>query len=244
MELLNKIERLSDDEFIVEGRWCIEALIESETVQAIGVIRAEGTHADLELPASVAVEDLPADRISKAMGFQFHRGLIAIAKRPPSSSAPLASLLVTCIDLADASNLGAIIRTAAALGVGGILLPENRGADVWSRKAIRTSSGAVFRLPIYQFPDLYDAVQQLKEVDDYQLLGGALGKTSRAISEFSPIGIDDKRILLFGTESDGLDERWQKLCCSTYTIPMHNQVDSLNVAACAAIAIHQLGHRR
>jgi TrmH family RNA methyltransferase len=69
--------------------------------------------------------------------------------------------LVVCPELGDASNLGAIIRTAAALGAGMIAVAHGRGADPYSPKAVRAASGALFRIPVVASPALFDDVAEL-----------------------------------------------------------------------------------
>lgn len=243
MDILELVNNPGADHFVVEGRWCVEALLANPTFETVGIVKRVGTHSEFSAPESIPLIELPAESISDAMGFKFHRGLIAVAKRPTALIAPTGALLVACIELADASNLGSIIRSAAALGAGGILL-EGKGTDVFSRKAIRASSGAVFRLPIHSFPSLQDAVQSLREHDDYEVLGSAIhSERARPMTEFSQLD-ENKRIVLFGSEADGLAEGWLKLCDSIFEIPMSNDVDSLNVAASAAIALYQLGPNR
>ncbi|MEM7386101.1 MAG: TrmH family RNA methyltransferase [Verrucomicrobiota bacterium] len=152
--------------FVIEGRWCIEALLGNPRFEVEGIVRAAGSHGDF-VAGEVPVHEVPKSELSAAAGYTFHRGLIAVAKRPVDDVVPDGRLLVACPELADSANLGAIIRSAAALGASGILLPKSRGADVYSRKAIRASSGAVFRLPVHQSDDLFQRISDLRAVGNW-----------------------------------------------------------------------------
>ncbi|MDF1755673.1 MAG: RNA methyltransferase [Verrucomicrobiales bacterium] len=232
------------DQFVVEGRWAVEALLESGKYEVTSILKAEGSYPGFEDRDLHSAELLvaPKQAISQMLGYPFHRGLLALAKRPDSvNSLPrnLTGLFVTCPEIADESNLGAIIRTAAALGASGMVLQKDRGADVYSRKAIRTSSGAVFRFPVYEVADLESEIRQLKK-SEFTVLATALRNESVALHE---VPLRRNTLVMFGPEKDGLSETWLKLCDTTVEIPMANGMDSLNVAASAAIVLYQLLRR-
>ena len=143
---------------------------------------------------------------------------------------------MACPLLADAANLGAIIRSAAALGAAGVLVPHEAGADVYSRKSIRASSGAVFRLPVFESADLAEDLRKLRR-SDYTVMGTSLSEGSTPLSEAPEFS---NAVILFGPENGGLCETWEKLCDVKLTIPMSDGIDSLNVAASAAIVLYEL----
>ena len=229
---------------VVEGRWCVEALLESTRFEVIEVWRAKGSHEDLAPSESVRplIREVSPAALSEVAGYSFHRGILALAKRPPENSAAAAAketkqgLFVACPELADAANLGVIVRTAAALGSAGVLVASGRGADIFSRKSIRASSGAVFRLPVWECPDLESDLRTFRK-EGFFLMGSAIGEESTFLSEAPK---PTKGIILFGPEQGGLGEKWLDLCQARICIPMKNKVDSLNVAASAAIVLHEL----
>lgn len=232
-------------QFVVEGRWCVEALLEND---AFGVVRvakaAESPDDAIEKRCrdrNIELRILSKEEISTVAGYPFHRGVLALAQRPelPSvfESPPWpAGLLVCCPELADPSNLGSVARSAAALGAAGLIVATDRGADLFSRKSIRASSGAVFRIPLFLLPasQIRQAVADLRD-QEYQVFGAVLGPDSLPLRDIQP---PRDAILVLGPEKDGLDEEWAGLCDALVSIPMARGVDSLNVSACAAILIH------
>lgn len=232
------------DTFVVEGRWCVEALIDNLDFTIDRIVRSEGRHEDIDGIAEdrkARVEVVPRDVMEEELGYPFHRGIFAVARRPaprPAPVDPADGVWVALPELADESNIGAIVRTAAALGAAGVLLSLNRGADPYSRKSIRHSSGAVFRLPIYQSSHLEDDLEEFGKAS-FAILGLALTPESLPIHRLEPRN-RAKSVVLFGPEKGGLSQRWLDLCERKLIIPMTGGVDSLNVAACAAIILHEL----
>lgn len=233
--------------FLVEGRWCVEALIDNHEITIDRIVRSMGRHEDIDEIAEkrgAAIEIVSRESMAEQVGYPFHRGIYAVAMRPGPRSAPLSpagGIWVALPELADESNLGSIIRTAAALGAAGILLSLNRGADPYSRKSIRHSSGAVFRLPVYQSLNLEHDLERFSEAS-FAILGLALTPESLPLHRLGP-GDRAKSVVLFGPEKGGLPQNWLDLCDRKLIIPMADGVDSLNVAACAAITLHELLRR-
>lgn len=230
--------------FLVEGRWPVEALLRSELCVR-SVLLVEGQHADLERLASQRAPVLrqPRSVVRALVGYPFHRGVLACADRPtarPLVGAVTGGCVVVCPRLADESNLGTVVRNAAALGASAVAVPADRGADVYARKAIRTSAGAVFRMPIIQALQLYEEVQQLRSLG-YTVVGSVLGQDAITINEVPSL---TDWVLLLGSEAEGLEECWREMCDLKVTIPMRSGIDSLNVACSSAILLHQLVNPR
>ena len=228
------------DCFVVEGRWCVEALLDSGDYETLFILKTEGTHLDLDAKYQDHAEiyHLAKSKISEIAGYPFHRGVLAFAKRPTRKSIDTfhpQGLIIACPELADPANLGAIIRTGAALGAAGIIVPHGHGADVYARKSIRASSGAVFRLPIHESENLAADLGELK-ARNFMVMGTSLQTDSIPLRE-APTYQDG--VILFGREKDGLATKWQNLCDVTLKIPMKNGLDSLNVAASAAIVLYE-----
>ena len=243
--VLQKIRSPGEEEFVVEGRWCVEALLESGEIDVLAVLRAEGCQEEFETEWGHRADVLKVSRedLSEAAGYHFHRGLIALARRPLPRAIREdreGGLLVACPALADAANLGAIVRSAAALGAAGILVPHRSGADIYARKSIRASSGAVFRLPVFESEQLDTDLESLRE-SGYLIMGTSLSGATIPVSEAPDI---TNGVILFGPEDGGLSSRWRDLCDLNLTIPMSNEVDSLNVAASAAIILYELVGRK
>ena len=177
-------------------------------------------------------------------GFHVHRGALASLHREDRHTA---SELLTCDrlvvleDVVDHTNVGAILRNAAALGWDGALLAP-RAADPLYRRAIKVSMGAVFSLPWARLADWAAAPQQLRDAGFFVV---ALGLGPGAV----PIEVvreqrrrDPRRLaVLLGTEGAGLSDRWTGGADVIATIRMHAGIDSLNVAAASAVACYALG---
>lgn len=235
------------DTFLVEGRWCVEALIANREFTIERIVRSEGRHRDIDGMAEkrgAAIEIASRESMAEQVGYPFHRGIYAVARRPaprPAPSTPAGGIWIALPELADESNLGSIVRTAAALGAAGVLLPLDRGADPYSRKSIRHSSGAVFRLPVYQSLHLKGDLKRFGEAS-FTIIGLALTPDSLPLHRLE-LGDRARAVVLFGPERGGLSKSWLDLCDRKLIIPMAGGVDSLNVAACAAITLHELLHR-
>ena len=135
------------------------------------------------------------------------------------------------------TNIGAIFRSAAALGVDAVLL-TSAGSDPLYRRAVRVSMGTVFQVPWTYLP----------ADTDWQEMLHALGFQTAAMAlRDDSLRIDDKRLravprlaIVLGTEGDGLAADTIAACDYTVRIPMTHGVDSLNVAAASAVAFYQL----
>ena len=136
------------------------------------------------------------------------------------------------------TNVGAIIRSAAALGMDAVLLTPGC-SDPLYRRAVRVSMGTVFQIE-WTFLDGED-YEQLKSLG-YKTVAMALKDDTISIDD--PRLASEKRLaIIMGTEGDGLSDRAIADCDYTVKIPMYNGVDSLNVAAASAVAFYQLGKK-
>ncbi len=193
--------------------------------------------------------DVPVYVVSEAIaeqvtGFHVHRGALASMERQTrwtQADLMAADRLVVCEDIVDHTNVGAIIRCAAGLGWDGVLLAP-RAADPLYRRAIKTSMGTVFALPWARLSDWAKGLESLKE-HGFTVAAMALSEDSVSIDEFAAELTDRPRkvALLMGTEGAGLSSHWISQADVVVRIPMAHGVDSLNVAAAAAVACYALG---
>ena len=185
-----------------------------------------------DAPILVVDEEL----LEATTGYPVHRGALAsMARRPLSSLADVvdgATRIVVLEDLVDHTNVGAVFRSAAALGMDAVVLTD-RCADPLYRRAIRTSMGAVFTVPWTRV----DGPEALHEAG-FELV--ALTPAADAVDLRSYRGAP-KVALALGSEGDGLSARWLDAADVRVFIPMAHGVDSLNVAAAAAVACYALG---
>jgi tRNA G18 (ribose-2'-O)-methylase SpoU len=181
---------------------------------------------------------VPQTVMDRIAGFHVHRGCLAIAQRPCwAALPPQARTVVVLVDLVDVDNLGSIARNAAAFGVDAILLSP-RSADPFYRKAVRTSAGAVFSLPIVRAASWPDDLLALRE-RGFALVAAVLGDDALPLASFVA---PERRAILFGSEGPGLEPSIQRLCDHRVTIPMAKSpgVDSLNVATASAVFLYHI----
>lgn len=181
--------------------------------------------------------------LERVTGFDVHRGVIAAMHRPelPDPEALLedASTVVVIEDVVEHTNVGAIFRSVAALGADAVLVTP-RCADPLYRRSVRVSMGTVFQVPWTRIP-WPDGYAMLRE-RGFHLAALALEPASIELDEFAA-SRPERVALLLGTEGDGLTRRAIAAADSTVRIAMAGGVDSLNVAAAAAVALHALRRR-
>lgn len=194
--------------------------------------------ADLDAPVYVAEPDV----IEAVAGFPVHRGALAEMGRTPlppvGEVLAGARTLVVCEDIVDHTNVGAIFRCVAALGVDGVLVAP-RCADPLYRRAIKVSMGAVFTVPYARMADWYDGPAELRAAG-FTLLALTPAPDARPLAD-TLAGLRGRPCaLLLGGEGDGLSPRWTHEADERVRIPMSRDVDSLNVSAATAIACYEL----
>ncbi|GAB6276620.1 MAG: RNA methyltransferase [Rectinema sp.] len=177
--------------------------------------------------------------------FKFHRGAIAVADMPrivpfedAAAYAELREVFLCLWDVTDPSNLGALVRTAAGLGLTGVLLGPGC-ASPYYRKTIRASMGNVFSIPIRSAS--LGTLEFLNR-NGARIVAAALTEKALTIEELSLHlrGRQDTLILILGNEGYGLPAEVLKLCTDEVRIPMARGVDSLNVAVAGGILMYEL----
>lgn len=184
----------------------------------------------------------PYDVLRTLTGFHVHRGALASFHRRPlpsiASVAGTALRLVVLEDLVSHTNLGAVFRCAAALGMDGVVLSPSC-ADPLYRRSVRVSMGEVFAIPYTRGTQWPDALDELR----------ALGFTLAAMTpaaDAEPVGRagfapGERVAVVLGSEGPGLSADALTRCGRRLRIPMAGGVDSLNVAAAAAVTFWELG---
>ncbi|MDE6280129.1 MAG: RNA methyltransferase, partial [Paramuribaculum sp.] len=176
--------------------------------------------------------------LTEITGYKLTRGVLCAMKRKPlrpvQEIADGAKRLAVIDSVSDTTNIGAIFRSAAALGIDGVLLTPS-SCDPLNRRAVRVSMGSVFLVPWTYINT------PLSSLNDYGFKTVAMALT------LDSVNIDDERLnsepkltIILGTEGDGLAHSTIASCDYVARIPMHHNVDSLNVAAASAVAFWQL----
>ena len=189
-----------------------------------------------------------ADRetLASLTGYPLTRGILCAMRRPklPTVEALCtgARRLAVLEGIVDSTNVGAIFRSAAALGMDGVLLPPSCGDPLY-RRAARVSMGTVFQIPWTRIGS-QPADWPQSGLDKLRSLGfktAAMALSDTSVSLEDPrLAAEDKLAIVLGTEGDGLAPATIAQCDYTVRIPMSHGVDSLNVAAASAVAFWQL----
>jgi TrmH family RNA methyltransferase len=167
------------------------------------------------------------------------QGIIVLARKPIGSLGNfLQGLIVLLHRVNNPSNLGAVVRTAEAAGAAGLITTAG-SADAFSPKSLRASMGSAFRLPIVEGVDLEDAIVWAKERGLVSTAADITGKADYT-------GVDWKvpRLLVFGSEAHGLDERELASIDETILVQMENEVESLNLAVTSGIILFEAKRQR
>ncbi|MBK0417965.1 RNA methyltransferase [Leucobacter sp. CSA1] len=178
------------------------------------------------------------DQLARLTGFHMHRGALASMHRPterdPVELLAASRRVVVLEDLADHTNVGAIFRSAAALGADAVLLSP-ACADPLYRRAVRVSMGATLQVPWARLPDWREAGPMFRE-SGYELTAFALQDDAEDLADFVE-HVPERVALMFGTEGAGLTRRALASSARSVVVPMDHGVDSLNVSTAAALAL-------
>lgn len=218
----------------------IERVYLQQGGRGLGIIRRAARE------SAVPVQDVPAQRLTKVAGQVRHQGVVAF--RAPLPLYTLESMLAAVAPTLDSvqkdkplllvldrienpRNFGALMRTAVAAGVSGVIISARRMAPL-SAVMIKASAGTATRAPIARSEDLASALEQLKE-RGYWVLGAA------AEADATAWDVDWKRpiALVIGSETEGLEHRIAQACDTLVSIPMPGDVESLNVSVAAGILL-------
>lgn len=179
------------------------------------------------------------DLLRSLTGYTLTRGVLCAMRRPapldPEVICRTARRVAVIDDVTDTTNIGAIFRSAAALGIDAVLLGPT-ACDPLNRRAVRVSMGTVFLIPWAYLEE--DYVSQLHGMG-FKTVAMALSDESVSIDE--PRLVAEPRLaIILGTEGEGLPLETIRRCDYVARIPMSRDVDSLNVAAASAVAFWQL----
>ncbi len=187
--------------------------------------------------------------LASLTGYELTRGILCAMRRPqlprPEEICKDAKRIAVLEGVADATNVGAIFRSAAALNVDAVLITSTC-CDPLCRRAARVSMGTVFQVPWTRINETLDQWPEegLSLLNRMGFRTAAMALTDNSVSIDDPkLMTEPKLAIILGTEGDGLAENTIAHCDYTVKIPMSHQVDSLNVAAASAVAFWQLRAR-
>ena len=228
----------------IYGRHAVKTLIERQPQRVQGVfvsITAEREFAPLCKAAHIRLELLAEHDFRKELEGAVHQGVVAkvamdgLAQEYDRFIRELEATPSTCLvllnEITDPHNVGAIIRSAAAFGAAGVLLPAHNQAPITGAVA-KASAGTVFSIPIIAINNENQTIRDLKERRFWTYGLAAEGK-----NELSKEAFDAPVVFVIGSEGDGLRAKTREHCDILLRIPMHSRVESLNASVSAAVVL-------
>ena len=196
-------------------------------------------------PEDIPVYAAELEVLTHLTGFHLTRGMLCAMRRPPLPTVEdickSSHRIAVLENVMNPTNIGAIFRSAAALGMDAVLL-TSAGSDPLYRRASRVSMGNVFLVPWTYLPEDTDWTALLRQ---YGFKTAAMALREDSIRLNDPrLAAEERLAVVMGTEGDGLASATIAHCDYTVMIPMSHGVDSLNVAAASAVAFYQLGLMR
>ena len=235
--------------FVAEGLKVVRRLLESD-FEVVSVVLLEPWLADLE-PLLAARDNLPVfivprPELEKLVGFPMFQGALAVGRFPRSrplpeilARAPRPWLVIALENLASAENLGVIMRNCAAFGVHALVAGETCSSP-YMRRSVRNSMGGIFKLSIVETPSLFAALHELSGL-------GVKCVAAHGSAKSLTLARADLRgdtCIVLGSEGHGLTPSILGACDEAVSIPMANEVDSLNVGNAAAVFLYEAARQR
>ena len=237
--------------FVVEGDKVFHRMLESDFA-IVSVLLIEERLVEFEplLRArpekEIAVFVCEKSLLAGMVGFEIYQGVLAIGKIPPPQSlekiltdTSRPHFLVAMDGLANAENVGALMRNCVALGVSALIAGETC-SSLFLRRTVRNSMGALFKLPVLESANLPHTLRDLR-LRGIRCLA-AHPHTDKKVLSQADFTVDC--CVVFGSEGHGISAPVLAACDEAVLIPMANEVDSLNVSAAAAIFLYEVNRQR
>jgi len=245
-----QLEQRQQGIFVAEGEKVVRRLLESR-LEVVSVLLPDKWFQELRPLLERRNDHVHVYVAEKALletltGFSMYQGLLAVGKVPvqPSldtvlSTSPRPHLLVAVDGLSSAENLGAVVRNCAAFGAQAIITGESCTSP-FLRRAVRSSMGAIFHLPVIESGDLAATLQDLRcrKVRCIAAHPHATGRTPERTDFMSDCCV------VLGSEGYGLAPATLAACDEAAAVPMPETVDSLNVGSAAAVFLYEASRQR
>ena len=236
--------------FVAEGEKIVRRLLESD-LEIISLLFPEKWLTEYEPLLQKRREDIAVfiaeiQLLEKLTGFPMYQGVLGVARIPPPStiddviqSSPAPRFFLAMDGLSNSENVGVLVRNGVAFGAQAIIVSQTC-ATPYLRRAVRNSMGTIFKLPYVQSSNLAETIRQLRN-KNIRCIAAHPHTNRRNIfqSDFS----QDCCIVL-GAEGTGISEAVRHACDECVAIPMHNEVDSLNVGSAAAVFLYEVTRQR
>lgn len=220
--------RKRSEKFLLEGTKLVSAAVESRTrIEAIAVASSYSE----EVPVGAPVTELSDGLFRSVSSLESPEGVMAVALRPTGVALPETGVLAVAAGIHDPGNLGAVARVAEASGASALVVLAG-SADPFGPKAVRGSMGSVLRLPVIE-------MRNVDELRGFRL--AAL--VPRGGEDFRDIDWSPPVAIVLGGESSGIEDALLARCELRVSIPMQGGVESLNVAAAAALVLYEAARK-
>jgi tRNA G18 (ribose-2'-O)-methylase SpoU len=252
--------------FIAEGEKVTRRLLESRFT-VVSVVLPEKWLEDFRPLLAARPEEFTVYLAEKELletitGFSLFQGVLSVGKIPQTGSlddilakSPKPQLLVAVDELANAENLGALVRNCVAFGVHGLIVGET-STSPFLRRSVRNSMGAIFQLPVWEVKMANEAVRLRRDDPPKfslaQTLRNLRARGIRCLAAHPRAGgkilsqadFSTDCCIVFGSEGNGISKAVLDACDECVAIPMANGVDSLNVGAAAAVFLYEANRQR
>jgi tRNA G18 (ribose-2'-O)-methylase SpoU len=234
-------------EFIAEGRLVVQRVLEDPRYRVRSLLVNDAAFGALESTLRAVGDDLPiylceTSALVEVTGYNIHRGCVAIVERPAAASVrgllATARSIVALEAVANADNVGGVFRNAAAFGAEAVILSPSC-CDPLYRKAIRTSMGAVLRVPFAR-ADAWPAALGDIRAAGFAIVALTPREPAESVDVFASRDRRPRKIaVVAGAEGAGLSAEVESAADVRVRIPISGAVDSLNVAVAVGIALHR-----
>jgi len=236
--------------FVAEGEKVVRRLLESNFTVVSLLLPEKWLHNLEPLLASRAEEIrvfvAPKEQLETLTGYSMYQGLLAVGRIPPPMTLETMvarsirpRLFIAVDGLANAENLGVVVRNCVAFGVQALLVGETSSSP-FLRRAVRSSMGTVFKLPVIEVSNLAAALRELRtgSIRSVAAHPHADGRT------LVQAALADDCCLVLGSEGQGIAPTVLAACDDLVAIPMASGVDSLNVGSAAAVFLYEAARQR
>ena len=239
------------------GVHSVESLLELEPERVLTLFTLKGRDdqrlkrvLELAEPFGISVQQASRDKLEKLAGQPFHQGVVAAVRAHPVLnekdletllSANPQALLLALDHITDPNNLGACVRTAAAMGVEAVIAPRDRSASL-TPTARKVAAGGADKVKFIQVTNLARTLGQIKEDFNVRVVGTMLDEKALPIQEFDFTGTGV--CVVMGAEDTGLRPITQSQCDQTVYIPMAGNLQSLNVSVATGMALYEACRQR
>src|SRR5262245_18156478 len=236
--------------FVAEGEKVVRRLLESK-FGVVSALMPKRWLAELEpllkgRPETVRVFIAEKPLLETLTGYSMYQGLLAVGRIPAQipleqilADSPRPHLLVAVDELSNAENLGALVRNCAAFETQALIVGETSSSP-FLRRAVRSSMGTVFNLPIVETPNLIRCLNTLRE-RGIRCIAAHPHVDKRTLSDAD---LARDCCIIFGSEGHGISQDVLALCDDAVAIPMPPTLDSLNVGSAAAVFLYEANRQR